>query len=66
MIARRYGQVAVWKLSSTGSVHWTRVELGIFAGSYVEILSGLKVGDTVVSPVGRYEYERIWAKSATP
>jgi HlyD family secretion protein len=65
MVARRNGQVGVWKLES-GAAHWAAIDLGIFSGNFVAILSGLKFGDTVISPAKRYEYERIWPKDAAP
>lgn len=60
---RRNSITGLWVLEN-GRARWHNVQLGVIAGEWVEVLSGVKRGVTVVDPDHRFEYESIIADPA--
>lgn len=57
-LTRRDGRGGLW-FYKDGRVHWGVVQMGYSLGGFVEIASGVSANDVILSPEGRYEYERI-------
>ncbi|MFG1339630.1 efflux RND transporter periplasmic adaptor subunit [Xanthobacter autotrophicus] len=57
-VTRRDGRAGVW-LARSGRATWTPVSLGYTSGTNIEVSRGLKAGDVVLSPVGRYAFEPV-------
>ncbi|ORE98152.1 efflux RND transporter protein [Aurantimonas sp. 22II-16-19i] len=64
-IVRRDGQAGVWTLFE-GRASWIPVELGEIGGSLVEIRSGLREGDVVLSPGRIFEGMRVRGAGDAP
>jgi len=57
-LARDQGRVGLW-VSHSGRAYWTPVSLGYSSGTDIEIIRGLNVGDIVLSPIGRFQYQAV-------
>ena len=57
-VTRRDGRAGVW-LARSGRATWTPVALGYTSGTNIEVSRGLKAGDVVLSPAGRYSFEPV-------
>lgn len=64
-IARRDGRAGVW-LARNGRAEWIPVALGYASGSNIEISRGLKTGDVVLAPAGRYAFQPVALGVNTP
>jgi HlyD family secretion protein len=58
LVARQGGHAGVWKLEG-GRARWKRIEFGLVFGDYIEVVSGLSRGDSILDPQNRYELEPI-------
>jgi HlyD family secretion protein len=58
ILVRRRGRIGVWKIEDRRAV-WTAVNLGFPSGNSVQIVNGLQLGDVVLWPKDRYEYEPV-------
>ncbi|MFS8036883.1 efflux RND transporter periplasmic adaptor subunit [Xanthobacter sp. AM11] len=58
LLTRRDGRPGVW-LARGGRATWTPVALGYVSGSQIEITRGLKPGDQVLAPAGRYPFQPV-------
>jgi HlyD family secretion protein len=57
-IVRSNGRTGVWKRLH-GRAIWNQIEIGPVSGSYVQIESGVSVGDAIIDPKGRYQFEPV-------
>lgn len=57
-LARNQGRVGLW-IAHDGRAYWAPVSLGYSSGTDIEITRGLKVGDVVLSPTGRFQYQAV-------
>ena len=62
-LARDQGRVGLW-VSRQGRAYWAPVSLGYSSGTDIEITRGLNVGDIVLSPIGRFQYQAVTARAA--
>jgi HlyD family secretion protein len=58
LITRQSGRVGVWTLRD-GRADWAPLTLGYPAGTSVEVVRGLREGDVVLPPEGRYWLEPV-------
>lgn len=58
LVIRRDGRAGVW-LAQRGRATWTPVTLGYISGSNVVVTRGLKAGDAVLAPTGRYAFQPV-------
>jgi HlyD family secretion protein len=58
LISRRDGRPGVWR-RVVGRAVWTPVEMGATSGTYVQLLQGVKPGDVLLDPRGRYTFEAV-------
>ncbi len=64
-LARNEGRVGLW-LAREGRADWAPVSLGYASGTDIEVARGLKVGDVVLNPNGRFQYQAIEARAPGP
>ncbi|RWB34297.1 efflux RND transporter periplasmic adaptor subunit [Mesorhizobium sp.] len=57
-LARNQGRVGLW-VARESRAFWAPVSLGYSSGTDIEITRGLKVGDVVLSPTGRFQYQAV-------
>ena len=57
-LARNQGRVGLW-VARDGRAYWAPVSLGYSSGTDIEITRGLNVGDVVLSPTGRFQYQAV-------
>ncbi|MDI4663408.1 efflux RND transporter periplasmic adaptor subunit [Xanthobacter autotrophicus] len=57
-VTRRDGRAGVW-VAQSGRAAWTPLALGYTSGANIEVTRGLKAGDIVLAPAGRYSFEPI-------
>lgn len=57
-LARDQGRVGLW-VARNGRAYWTPVSLGYSSGTDIEITRGLAVGDVVLNPIGRFQYQAV-------
>ncbi|RTM07137.1 MAG: efflux RND transporter periplasmic adaptor subunit [Hyphomicrobiales bacterium] len=62
-LARDQGLVGLW-VSRQGRAYWAPVSLGYSSGTDIEITRGLNVGDIVLSPIGRFQYQAVTVRAA--
>jgi HlyD family secretion protein len=58
LLARRSGRVGLWIVEHGRSI-WVPVTLGHPSGDAVQVLSGLQLGNVVLRPQGRFEFEPV-------
>ncbi|MEP9355160.1 efflux RND transporter periplasmic adaptor subunit [Xanthobacter sp. KR7-65] len=58
LVSRRDGRAGVW-LAQRGRAVWTPLTLGYISGSNIEVTRGLKEGDAVLAPAGRYAFQPV-------
>ncbi|QRG09160.1 efflux RND transporter periplasmic adaptor subunit [Xanthobacter dioxanivorans] len=64
-VTRRDGRPGVW-LARNGRATWVPVTLGYVSGTNIEVTRGLKAGDAVLSPAGRYPFEPVQLGAQLP
>ena len=65
LVTRENGRLAVWLLRD-GRAKLARVELGYVNGAEIEIRKGLAMGDVILDPVGRYEWQAVRSRMSGP
>jgi HlyD family secretion protein len=65
LISRADGQAGVW-INHKGRALWTQISLGNVSGDKIEITQGLSVGDNVLDPNNRYNYEPVTLAKRLP
>ena len=65
LVIRRDGRAGVW-LAQRGRATWTPVTLGYISGSNVVVTRGLKEGDAVLAPAGRYAFQPVTLGTKLP
>lgn len=63
-LARDQGRVGLW-ISHDGRAYWAPVSLGYSSGTDIEITRGLDVGDVVLGPIGRFQYQAVTIRAAS-
>lgn len=63
-LARDQGRVGLW-VSHNGRAYWAPVSLGYSSGTDIEIARGLNVGDIVLSPNGRFQYQAVTTRTSS-
>ncbi|RWL84277.1 MAG: efflux RND transporter periplasmic adaptor subunit [Mesorhizobium sp.] len=61
-LARDQGRVGLW-VARNGRAYWAPVALGYSSGTDIEITRGLDVGDVVLNPTGRFQYQAVSARA---
>jgi HlyD family secretion protein len=57
-LARNQGRVGLW-VAHDKRAYWAPVSLGYSSGTDIEIKRGLNIGDVVLSPIGRFQYQAV-------
>jgi HlyD family secretion protein len=57
-LARNQGRVGLW-VAHDRRAYWAPVSLGYSSGTDIEIKRGLNIGDVVLSPIGRFQYQAV-------
>jgi len=60
LVSRRDGRPGVWRLL-VGRAVWSSIETGAISGTYIQVLQGVKPGDVILDPKGRYTLEAVSA-----